>query len=81
MTKSALRKKVHEFVDQVDENFLAIVHQLLEREVSTLEYELSSEDIRVIEKRRAEMRSGKVKGIPHKTVMTNLRAHLKKSSK
>jgi hypothetical protein len=81
MTKSVLRKKVHEFVDQVDENFLTIVHQLLEREISTHEYEFSDEEIRTITKRKAEMRSGKVKGIPHKTVIANLRAHLKKSSK
>jgi len=39
------------------------------------------EEILLIEKRKAEMRSGKVKGIPHEKVMADLRKHLKKFSK
>lgn len=81
MTKSVLRKRVHAFVDQVDENFLTIVHQLLEREINIHEYELSDEDMLITERRKAEMRSGKVKGIAHKTVIANLRTHLKKARK
>ena len=81
MTKSVLRKKVHEFVDQVDENFLTIVHQLLEREINIHEYELSAADNQITSKRKSELRSGKVKGLTHKKVIANLKTHLNKSSK
>lgn len=80
MTTSALRKRVHEYIDQVDDGFLTIVHQLLEHEINGQEIELSDEDTRIVNKRRAEMRSGKVKGIPHKKMMSKLRAHLKKTT-
>ena len=73
MTKSALRKQIHEYVDQVDEHLLTIVHQLLEREIYSDDIELSEADLRLIEKRKAEMRSGKVKGVSHKNMITQLR--------
>ena len=77
MTNSVMRKQVHKYVDQVDENILAIVHQLLEREVSMYEYELTAADKRIIEKRVADFDSGKDKGIPAATVSRKIRAKLK----
>jgi hypothetical protein len=78
MTRDELRKDIDAMLDIVDEQLLHIIHQLLEREVQLAEFELSEEDLRIIEQRREEMRSGKVKGIPHAEAMAALKAKFKK---
>ncbi|MCA6362137.1 MAG: hypothetical protein IM638_03820 [Bacteroidetes bacterium] len=81
MTTSALRKKIHEYIDQVDDSFLIIVHQLLEREVGLQNFELSNEDIETTKRRRMEMQTGKVKGLSHEELMEQMTKTLKTISK
>jgi len=81
MSQSALRKQVHQYIDQVDDSILEIVHRLLEREVSLSEYDLTSEDKKIIDKRIADYKSGNDKGIPASTASKNIRAKLKQGKK
>ncbi|MCU0435016.1 MAG: hypothetical protein MUC87_16280 [Bacteroidia bacterium] len=81
MTTSALRKKIHEYIDKVDDSFLIIVHQLLEREVGFYNFELTDEDIETTNRRRMEMQTGKVEGLSHEQLMEEITKALKKPSK
>lgn len=81
MTKAVLRKRVHEYVDQVDENILSIVFQLLEREISLSEYDLSPADKRLIEKRTADFASGKDVGVLASAASKKIRSKIKAEKK
>lgn len=73
MTKATLRKEIDTMLDQVDEQLLHIVHQLLEREVQAAEFEMSEEDLLIIEQRREDFRTGKEKGVTHEELMERLK--------
>lgn len=79
MTRDELRKDIDAMLDIVDEQLLHIIHQLLEREVQLAEFELSAEDLRIIEQRRADFRSGKDKGVTHEELMKRLRETIEKA--
>jgi hypothetical protein len=78
MTSSALRKKIHEYVDQADDNFLVIIHQLLEREINYQGFELSKEDIETSFRRREELESGKVQPVSHEQLLADVNKILHK---
>lgn len=79
MSKVKLKKQILVYMEQVDDGLLKIIHQLLEREIGFQEYQLTRKQRKEIERRAQEMKSGKVRGIPHNEVIKNLRLTLKKS--
>ncbi|TND07411.1 MAG: hypothetical protein FD123_3261 [Bacteroidetes bacterium] len=66
-------------VDQADEQFLVIVHQLLlSHQVSSTPVNFTSSEQAMLLRRREEMISGKVKGIPFKNTIKRAKANLRK---
>ncbi|MEM1319091.1 MAG: hypothetical protein AAGG75_02480 [Bacteroidota bacterium] len=69
-----LRKQLHQYIDQVDERFLKVVHAMFEaynEEQTDFWDELSDEQKARIEQSRQEHREGK--SIPHEDVMKEFR--------
>ncbi len=69
-----LREQLHQYIDQMDERFLKVVHAMVEAysaEEKDFWDELSEEQKAQIEQSRKEHREGK--GIPHKDVMDEFR--------
>jgi hypothetical protein len=60
-----LRKKLHDYVDQVDPDFLRVLHAMIEEHLRNQSNEivLGDDDLEEIERRKAAMLSGEDKGI------------------
>lgn len=79
---SALRDKTIELIEQTDDQFLKIVHDmLLAHQVSSHPVKFTIEEQQMLLQRREEMLSGKVKGIPLKTSISNAKKLLDKKKK
>jgi hypothetical protein len=66
MTKKALKKQIHKTVDKIDDTaLLEAVYTLLNRASHSDEddYEISDEDLKIIEEKKARYLSGKEKGM------------------
>ncbi len=66
MTKETLRKHIHKTVDKINDTaVLEAVYTLLDRASQNNEdsYEISDEDMKIIEERKARYLSGKEKGM------------------
>jgi hypothetical protein len=62
MTKSTLKKKIFDCVEHIDdEKILEAVYTLLNGKVSNIDYELSKEDLKIIESRRTAVLKGEEK--------------------
>jgi len=62
MTQTALKKKLHKAIDNIDDNeLLEAVYTILNARGYSSSFELSDEDIRVIEERSALYEAGKLK--------------------
>lgn len=62
MTKSVLKKKIVNCVEHIDdEKILEAVYTLLNGQVSNNDYELSSDDLKIIDARRKTVLSGEEK--------------------
>jgi len=62
MTKSNLKKKIVDCVEHIDdEKILEAVYTLLNGQVSNDDYELSAEDIKIIDARRKSVLKGEEK--------------------
>jgi hypothetical protein len=63
MTKLKLKKEIHKAIDSInDEVLLTAVYTLLNK-VSNSEQELSDDEVRIVEEREANYKSGKTKAI------------------
>lgn len=59
MTRSVLKKKIHNCVDNInDEKLLEAVYTILNEHVSHTEFELSAEDIKIINARKKAILNG-----------------------
>jgi hypothetical protein len=62
MTTIALKKKIHECVDNIDDSkLLDAVYTILNTRVHSNDFELSKEDIEIIEGRKKNIQKGKEK--------------------
>lgn len=62
MTKTALKKKLHQAIDDINDNeLLEAVYTILNTRGYANSYQLSDEDIRVIEERSVLYEAGKLK--------------------
>lgn len=62
MTQTALKKKLHKAIDDIDDSeLLEAVYTILNSRGYTRSYELSDEDLRIIEERSTLYQAGKLK--------------------
>jgi hypothetical protein len=62
MKQAALKKKLHQFIDDInDDTLLEAVYTILNSSWHKPPYEISDEDIRIIEERSALYEAGKLK--------------------
>ena len=62
MTQTALKKKLHKAIDDTDDsNLLEAIYTILDRTNNSYSFELSDEDLRIIEERSALYEAGKLK--------------------
>lgn len=82
MTAKTLRKEAHELLDQVDDQFLKIVHQLLlSRQISSSPIEFTPSEKAMLLKRRDEMLTGQVEGVLLEDSIKAAKARLEKKKK
>ena len=62
MTTASIRKKVHEYVDEADNNVLEVVYKLLEVYRHSNESALSTEQKSMVQETSASYKAGKIKG-------------------
>lgn len=75
-----LRKKLHDYVDQVDPDFLRVLNAMIEEHLRNQSNEivLSDEDMQEIERRKAAMLSGEDKGVDAWELSKQIRSELGK---
>ncbi len=62
MTQTALKKKLHKAIDDTDDNnLLEAIYTILDRTNNAYAFELSNEDVRIIEERSTLYEAGKLK--------------------
>jgi hypothetical protein len=81
MTSPALRKKIHAYIDQADDSFLHIIHQLLEREFKLQGFSLTEEEIETSGRRRHELEAGLMQPVSHEQLMSDIDKALSKTKK
>ncbi len=79
MTQTALKKELHKAIDNINDNsILEAVYTILSSRTSPSAYELSDEDMRIIEERRTLYETGKLKTYSAKEVKKKLLKGLSK---
>jgi hypothetical protein len=69
MTQTALKKELHKAIDNIDdESILKAVYTILNSRTTYSSFQLSDEDIRIIEERKASYKAGKSKGYTVKEI-------------
>lgn len=81
MTSVTLRKKIHSYIDNADEEILQIVFMLLDREQNLKTSAITDKDWEEAERRRSRMLNGKEKGIDHLKAISELRSKISKKKK
>jgi len=84
MTSIQLRKKVaHLIEEEADDTLLKMIYALVKTysEEKQNDFDLSPKQWAEVDRRRDEIRSGKVKTIQHAELMTRLKAKLRSNKK
>ena len=82
MTTKALRKKAHELIDKTDDDFMQVIYKLLYDHAMQLPPPLSEKEYHaMLDKRRAELRSGKTKTYDDRQIISELKQRSKKKKK
>jgi hypothetical protein len=62
MTKTALKKELHKAIDNIDDDtLLEAIYTILNSRANSYSFELSDEDLRIVEERRTLYEAGKLK--------------------
>lgn len=62
MTQTALKKELHKAIDNIDDdNLLEAIYTILNSRANAHSFELSDEDLRIVEERRVLYEAGKLK--------------------
>ena len=73
MTKTVLKEKIHQCIEHIDDNsLLEAVYTILNKHSTQYDFKLSSEDLKIINKRRKAILSGKEKTYTVKEVKKKL---------
>ena len=79
MTTAALKKEIKKAIESIDDNrLLEAVYVIVNANQQRNDYQLSKEDIKIIEERKAAYKSGKAKMYSSKEVSEKIRKNLKK---
>lgn len=79
MTQSALKKKLHKAIDDINDNeLLEAVYTILNSRIQAVQHELNDEDLRILEERRASYEAGKAKTYSLKEFKKKMRRNLSK---
>lgn len=75
-----LRKKLHDYVDQIDPDFLRVLHAMIEEHLRNQNNEIviSDDDLEEIKRRKEAMLSGEDKGIDAWELSKQIRSELRK---
>lgn len=80
MTTSALKRKIHHFVDESEDKILKVVHVILEEHSklkNKTDSELNEEDLRELDFRWDECKKGKAKTFSLNTAIKDVNKKLK----
>lgn len=78
MTKTQVRQKIHQYIDEANDDVLKIVHLILEREHELAGYALTSAEKKALDKERRLYLSGKGKNYSLDEVNTSLKKKTRK---
>ncbi len=79
MTQTALKKELHKAIDNIDdESILEAVYTILNSRTTYSSFQLTDEDIRIIEDRKASYKAGKSKMLTPKEVKKKIMKSLGK---
>lgn len=79
MTTNILKVELNKAIAKIDDkSFLEALYTIVHNKVEPFEYELTNEDVKIIEARQSEFKAGKIKGMTvgevRKKVMKKLSA-------
>lgn len=80
MTKTALKKKIYEFVDHTDEKILQVIYTILEEHIKSKkeeEHHLTNEDIKELDRRWENYKKGNTKTYTLEEIKKEARKKLK----
>jgi len=79
MTQTALKKQIHKAIDNIDDDkILEAIYTILNSRGYGAVYELSDEDVRIIEERKASYKAGKSKMLSPAEVKKKIMKSLRK---
>ena len=76
MTTTALKKELHAYIERLDKQKLEAIYTLVAEPEA--EYELTDDQLEMLEKRRKEYKSGKVKSYTLEEVKKHVLSKVKK---
>lgn len=77
MANIVLRKKLHSFVDDMDDRYLKTIYSYL-KDFTAKDYEIDADEKELLDSRRTAIMSGKVKGMSLENVNRKLASKPKK---
>jgi len=78
MTFTALKEKLHGYIEHADEKKVKAIYTLVENEISETGYVYDDETINILEERREEYKKSKIKGYTVEESMGHVKKELKK---
>jgi len=78
MTFTALKEKLHAYIEHADEKKVKAIYTLIEDEIGKGAHIYDEETINILEERREEYRKGKVKGHTVTESLDYIKSELKK---
>ena len=78
MTTTAIRQRLQEYIRFADEKKVKAIYAMIEEEVNSKQDIWTKEFVKTLDKRSAEMESGKVKGKPSEDVLRKAESLLAK---
>ncbi len=79
MTFVTMKEKLLDYIEHADEKKISAIYTLVENEIEESEYTYDDETIAMLEKRSADMRSGKSKSFTVEESMIYIHEELKRS--
>ena len=78
MTFTALKEKLHGYIDHADEKKVKAIYTLVENEIGETGYIYDDETLNILEERREEYQKSKAKGYTVEESMDHVKKELKK---